>query len=350
MSKKSVFSPIVVALMVVIGMVIYLYLPAQQGKQNSKRPAPPVKLATIENQSLPIVVQALGTARANEALTITAQETDTIESILFDDGDLVEQGQVLVRLTDQEEQAKFKELKINLKEAKRQLERIEELAEENAASAQLLDEQRATVDALRAQLDVARSQITDRIIYVPFAGLLGVRQVSVGALVRPGDRITTLDDLSIIKLDFTISEEHLPSIAKDQTINAKSVAYPNKAFTGKISNIASRIDPVTRALQVRALIDNPDLLLRPGMLLKITVQKRMLNALIVSESAVVPIGDKQYVYRVNNENVANRVEVTIGERRPGIVQIVSGLNAGDKVVIEGALRLNDGVKVNPIEG
>ena len=86
------------------------------------------------------------------------------------------------------------------------------------------------------------------------------------------------------------------------------------------------------------------------MLLKITVQKQVLNAMIISESAIVPIGDKQYVYRVNNQDVANRVEVTIGERRPGIVQIVSGLNAGDRIVVEGALRLNDGVKVNPIEG
>lgn len=350
MSKKIAFSPIATALIVVIALIVYLNVPNLQSKQKPKRPAPPVTLAAIEYQSLPIIVEALGTARANEALTLTAQETDTIASIQFDDGDLVKQGQVLVRLTATEEQAKVNELKINLKEAKRQLERIEELAEENVASAQLLDEQRANVDAIEAQLDFAKSQLTDRIVFAPFAGLLGTRQVSVGALVRPGDVISTLDDLSTIKLDFTISEEHLPSLAKNQNIAATSVAYPDKIFSGKISNIASRIDPVTRALQVRALVDNPQLLLRPGMLLKVTVQKGILEAMIISESAIVPIGDKQFVYQVDDKNIAHKIEVSIGERRPGIVQIVSGLKVGDKVVVEGALRLSDGTTVNPIGG
>ncbi|MCY7295559.1 efflux RND transporter periplasmic adaptor subunit [Alteromonas sp. a30] len=348
MSRKSAFSPIAVALVVVIALLIYLNLPEAQKQGNQNRPAPPVKLAAASMKALPIVVEALGTARANEALTITAQETDTISQILFDDGDLVKQGQVLVRLNSNEEQAKVEELRINLKEQKRQLKRIADLAQTNSASAQLLDEQQANVDALKAQLEIAKSQISDRIIYAPFSGLLGIRQVSQGALVRPGDVITTLDDLSTIKLDFTISEEHLPSLARNQSITATSVAYPGEIFEGKVSSIASRIDPVTRAVQVRALIANPELKLRPGMLLKVTVEKRVLDALMINETAVVPIGDKQYVYRVDTDNKAQRVEVVVGERRPGSVQIISGLNEGDNIVVEGAFRLSDGAPVNPV--
>ncbi len=348
MSRKSLFSPLVVALVVVVALLVYLNLPNSANKAARTRPAPPVTLAAVAIKPLPIIVEALGTARANEALTITAQETDTIAQIMFDDGDLVKQGQVLVKLNSTEEEAKFDELKIDLKEQKRQLARIQELAEENAASRQLLDEQQATVDGLKAQLQIAKSQITDRIIFAPFSGLLGIRQVSQGALVRPGDVITTLDDLSTIKLDFTISEEHLPSLARHQNITATSVAYPGEVFSGKISSIASRIDPITRAVQVRALITNPELKLRPGMLLEVTVEKRVLQAMMINESAVVPIGDKQFVYRVNQENKAERLEVTIGERRPGSVQVISGLNEGDKIVVEGAFRLSDGAAVNPV--
>lgn len=348
MSRKSIFSPIVVALVVVVALLVYLNLPNSEEKAARQRPAPPVSLNTVAIKPLPIVVEALGTARANEALTITAQETDTIAEIQFDDGDLVKQGQVLVKLNANEEQAKLDELKINLKEQKRQLARIRELAQENAASRQLLDEQQATVDGLKAQLQIARSQITDRIIFAPFSGLLGIRQVSQGALVRPGDVITTLDDLSTIKLDFTISEEHLPSLAKSQSVSATSVAYPDEVFHGEISSIASRIDPITRAVQVRALIANPTLKLRPGMLLKVTVEKRVLQAMMINESAVVPIGDKQFVYRVDDDNKAQKVEVSIGERRPGSVQITSGLNEGDNIVVEGAFRLSDGAAVRPV--
>lgn len=350
MSKRKLFSPLVFALVVTAALALYLFMPKQADNQNRQRPPTPVKLQSVKHQQLPIIVSALGTAKANESVTITAQETDTINKILFDDGDLVDKDQPLVYLTAEEEKARVNELKINLKEAKRQLKRIEELAHENVASVQLLDEQQARVDSLTAQLEVTKSKLRDRSIKAPFSGLLGVRQVSIGALVRPGEVITTLDDLSTIKVDFNIAEEHLPSIANQQPITATTIAYPDRVFSGTISNVSSRVDPVTRAVHVRALVTNPDLALRPGMLLKVTVKKQTLDALIVSESALVPIEDKQYVYRVDNDNVARQVEVKIGVRRPGLVQIVEGLNDGDKVVVEGTLRLQDGSKVNPVEG
>ena len=347
MSMKKLLSPIVIALFVIGGFTAYLYLPATENAKPRQRPAPPVTIEIAAMQALPITVDALGTAVANESITITAQETDTISALQFEDGDQVTAGQVLVELNAIEEQARVKELIISLKEAKRQLRRISELAQENAASVQLLDEQQARVDSLRAQLQVTKSQVADRQIVAPFSGVLGVRAVSIGALVRPGDTITTLDDLSKIKVDFSIPEEHLPSVTNNLAVSATTVAYPDQQFQGKISNIASRIDPITRAVQVRAIIDNPALLLRPGMLLKVEVEKRMLQSIMVTESALVPIQDKQYVYRINDEQVAEQVAVEIGERRPGKVAILSGLNTGDRVIIEGTIRVKDGMKVAP---
>ncbi|MFT5938805.1 MAG: membrane fusion protein (multidrug efflux system) [Paraglaciecola sp.] len=156
--------------------------------------------------------------------------------------------------------------------------------------------------------------------------------------------IATLDDLHIVKVDFNIAESHLPSVGKGQLVRATSVAYPGEVFTGNISSINSRVDPVTRAIQIRAIIANEDLRLRPGMLLQINLEKRILDTLVVPEGALVPIEDKQFVF-VINDNKASRKEVQVGLRKPGIAQILSGIKAGDSVVTEGSLRLREGSAV-----
>ena len=224
------------------------------------------------------------------------------------------------------------------------MKRIANLAKNNVASEQLLDEQQAEVNALRAEMNVLKTQMGALEVRAPFDGLLGLRQVSVGALVRPGDAITTLDDLSIIKVDFNIAEVHLPSVAIGQNIRATSIAYPDEIFEGKIVSIGSRVDPATRAIQIRANINNQDFKLRPGMLLQINLQKKMLTTLTLPEASLVPVEDKHFVFVVNGETVT-RKQVTIGLRKPGKVQIVSGLNEGELVVIEGALKLRHGSKV-----
>ncbi len=345
MRQQFKLSPLLIAVVLVIGLIGYLYLPNGEGQQQRQGRASPVVVTEVKQQALPIIVEALGTARANEAVVITAQETDKIEQILFDDGDLVQAGQLLLTLNSREEQSRVEELQINLAEARRQLQRVQGLAAENAASQQLLDERQAEVDALIAQLAVANAILSDLKIHAPFSGLLGVREVSEGALVRPGDVITTLDDLATVKVDFSIAERHLPSIALGQSLAATSVAYPGETFDGEVSHIASRVDPVTRAVQIRAKIANPELKLRPGMLLQIVVQKQVLDTLVVPETALVPIEDRQYVYVVDADNKAKQVQVQLGERRPGLAQVISGLQEGDKVVVEGTLRLRDGATV-----
>ncbi|QHJ11459.1 Multidrug resistance protein MdtA [Paraglaciecola mesophila] len=345
MSKGISFSPILIALILASGLLIYLYLPSDTAQQQKKSIATPVTAYTVSEVKFPVVVEALGTANANESVMLTAQKSDVVQSIEFDDGDLVEKGQLLIKLSDREERARLNELDINLQEAKRQLKRIDNLAQKSVASAQLLDEQEANVKALKAQLEVAKAQLEELELRAPFSGLLGVRQVSLGALVMPGDLIATLDDLHVIKMDFTIAESHLPSVRKGQQVSATSVAYPGETFEGEISSIASRVDPVTRAIQIRAIIDNKDLKLRPGMLLQINLEKDILNTLTLPEGALVPIEDKQFVFVIKGDKV-ERQEVKVGLRKPGVAQIVSGLNEGDQVVIEGALRLRDGSAVN----
>lgn len=345
MSSRFSLSPLLICVVLLAGVVVYLNLPENEAAQRSGPRATPVKTAIVSAKTFPITIESLGTTIANESVNITSQVTDTVQAINFDDGDKVEQGELLVQLNNSQERARVEELKANIEEAKRQFSRIADLRQSNATSEQLLDEQQARVKALEAQLDIARAQLNDLQIRAPFSGLLGNRVISIGSLVQPGSTITTLDDISVVKVDFSIAENHLASVAKGQRITASSVAYPGVDFEGVISNIDTRLDPVSRAIRARAIIQNKDGRLRPGMLLTVTVEKRVLDTLVVPEKALVPVEDKQFVYVVKDD-VAHQVEVTIGERRPGLVQIVNGLVSGDEVITEGTLRVRDQSPVN----
>jgi membrane fusion protein (multidrug efflux system) len=344
MSKGLKVSPLLISVVLCFGLVVYLYLPKDMSEQVKQANITLVKVHRTIEEEFEVVVEALGTGRANESVLITTQTSDIVQKINFDDGDRVKAGQVLLTLIDLEEKARLAALDVDLQEANRQLKRIANLAKKNVASEQLLDEQQAEVNALRAEMNVLKTQMRALEVRAPFDGLLGLRKVSVGALVRPGDAITTLDDLSIIKVDFNIAEVHLPSVAIGQNIRATSIAYPDEIFEGKIVSIGSRVDPATRAIQIRANINNQNFKLRPGMLLQINLQKKMLITLTLPEASLVPVEDKHFVFVVNDAAVT-RKQVTIGLRKPGKVQIISGLKEGERVVIEGALKLRDGSKV-----
>ena len=345
MSSRFSLSPLLIGVVLLAGVVVYLNIPEEQSANLSGPRATPVNTAFVSSQAFPITIESLGTAIANESVNITAQVTDTVKVINFEDGDEAKKGEVLVQLNDTEERARVEELRANIEEAKRQFTRIADLRQSNATSEQLLDEQQARVKALEAQLDIALAQLDDLQIRAPFSGLLGNREISIGSLVQPGDTITSLDDISVIKVDFNIAENHLASVAKGQTLTASSVAYSGETFKGNISNIDTRLDPISRSIRVRATIDNQDKRLRPGMLLTVVVEKRVLNTLVLPEKALVPVQDKQFVY-VIKDNVAHQTEVEIGERRPGLVQIVSGLSEGDEIITEGTLRVRDQSPVN----
>lgn len=352
MASPLRLSPLLLGIVLLAGFLGYVNWPQEQTEAKRGPSKTPVVVAAVEQQMFPITIEALGTARANESVTLTAREADLVTAVNFDDGDVVNKGDLLVQLRNLEEKARLNELKVSLQEAQRQLVRVRNLAKESAASEQLLDEQQTRVETLKAQIEVAQSVLTELEIRAPFSGKLGIREISVGSLVRPADVITTLDDLSVIKVDFSVAESHLASLANGQKITATSVAYPGEAFIGEISGIDSRVDPVTRSILVRAEINNREQQLRPGMLLQITLEKTVLDTLVVQEKALVPVEDRQYVFVVENGTVRQQ-EVLIGARRPGRVQVLEGVNAGDFVVVEGTLRIRDQSQVriiNNIEG
>lgn len=341
-------SPLIIVLIALISIATYILWPQSAQNAQFNRMATPVKTEIVQRVDLPITIEALGTAQANEAVSITAKEAEVVTAIHFEDGQIVPSGHLLVEQNRREEMARIAELEVDLAEAKRQYQRILELKRENAASEELVDERKARVDTLAAQLNVLAAQAEELSIRAPFAGTVGIRKVSIGSLVRPGDEITTLDDVSRIKVDFNLSEVHVPSLAIGQTVFALSAAYPGIEFVGTIASIDSRVDPVTRSIRVRAIIPNNELKLRPGMLLQVRLQKRVLNTLALSEKALVPNGEQQFVFVVENGKAVQRA-VKIGERRPGVVEIKSGLVSGDEVITEGTLRVKDGSSIEVID-
>ena len=290
-------------------------------------------------------IEALGTARANESVTLTAKVSETVRKVAFDSGDVVRAGDVIVDLSSGVQLAGLEEARASYQEAERQLARGLELAPTKVISESQLDTQRSTRDAAKARMDVVRAQLSDRVITAPFDGVLGFRQVSPGSLVTPGTPIATLDDISVIKLDFSVPERFLALLSRGQDIAAHSETYADRDFAGKVASVDSRVDPVTRSITVRAELPNPERLLRPGMLLSVRLYQAPRQAIVVPEIAVIQVGTEAFVYRVAQDQAAARVKVTLGARRRGEVEVTAGLASGDTIVTEGAVKLRDGARV-----
>lgn len=290
-------------------------------------------------------IEALGTARANESVTLSAKVTEVVRRVRFQDGDHVQPGQVLVELTGEAEVAQLEEARAALNETQQQLDRMEGLVAQGTIPRAQYDTQRAARDTARARVDAIRARLAERVITAPFAGTLGFRQVSDGALVTPGTVITTLDDISIIKLDFAVPESYIAAIAPGQRIQALSGAYRDRQFDGVVASVDSRVDPVTRSVVIRANIDNPDGVLKPGMLLTVRLLTQARQAVVAPELAINQVANRSFVFRLRDAETVEEVDVRIGSRRRGEVEILGGLAPGDEIVVDGIVKLRDGARV-----
>jgi membrane fusion protein (multidrug efflux system) len=292
-------------------------------------------------------IEALGTLTANESVALTAAVTETVSAIHFDDGDRVETGQVLVEMTSGEEHAQLEEARVTVNEAYRQYQRVLSLETQGTAAKSLLDERKREWETAKARLAAIESRLADRLIKAPFAGVLGLRDLSVGALVEPGDLITTLDDDSVMKLGFQVPSTYLEVLRPGLEVTATARAYPGRAFQGKVKAVDSRIDAATRAIRVRALLPNPEQTLKPGMLMQVELLQQPRQTIVIPEEALLPQGDRQFVLLVDQAggNKVVRREVRIGGRRPGEVEIIDGLQAGEQIITHGTLKVRPGEQV-----
>jgi membrane fusion protein (multidrug efflux system) len=328
------------------GAFLLIGYPHLHGQPNAAATALPVVVAPVEVlENYGDTMEALGTTRANEAVQITTNVTETVDALYFDDGDQVKAEQILVRLQQNEEAAALKAAQARLDERKAAYSRAQQLERQQALSTATLEERQALLRQIEGEVEVIRSQIDDRIIRAPFDGVLGLREISVGALVRPGDLITTIDDLSRIKVDFAAPAVFLSSLRSGLEIEARAQAYPDRVFEGQVQTVNSRVDPSTRTVMVRAIIPNDEGLLRPGLLLSIRLSKDARRALFIPEGAVLQRGELSRVFRVAQGESSARAELTevkLGVREPGKVEVIEGLEVGDRVIIHGLMQVRDG--------
>jgi membrane fusion protein (multidrug efflux system) len=352
---KVVAQIAVVAVLAGVGTAGWYYrdawLPGQQAKASATAtPAQrliPVDAKKVRVGSVEDTVEAVGTALANESVTITSKISGIVKAIKFTEGQVVKAGTVILELDDREPAANHEALKATRDQAKAALDRAKTLFSTGNAPQARIDDLEGAYRNAEARMRVIDAQLGDLKIAAPFTGRIGIRRVSLGALISVGTVITTLDDVDTIKLRFFVPEVMLGGLRPDAEVKATAAAFPDRAFKGNITTVDTRIDTTTRAIEVRAAFPNPDGTLKPGMFLTVNISlNRRDNAVIVPEEAIVPEGARQYVFAIT-DGKAVKTEVKLGARVPGEVEVREGLTPDSLVVVGGVQKIRDGALVRP---
>lgn len=309
-----------------------------------KRPPPLVEIQPAVADTLARKVEAVGTTRARQSIDIRPSASGRILSIEFVPGSQVETGATLVQLDDVAERADLAEAEAERREAALKLERARALIERKSVPQATVDELEAAFAAAGARMDRARKQLDERRIQAPFAGRVGLKQVDVGARVSDDTVITTLDDLGEVEVEFAVPEIVFGAVRSGQAVTATSAAFGARAFEGVIETVDSRIDRVSRSFQVRATVPNDDLALPAGMFMLVELTLAERAAVTVPEEAVMVSGDDVFLFVVE-DGKALRQDVVLGQRELGSVEIVDGLEAGEKVVVGGIQKVRPGADV-----
>jgi len=318
--------------------------PSEAGRRGP--PATGVRVVQVKMQPITISGEALGSTRAAESILITSTVADTIDGIHFEEGQSVKKGDLLVTFRLAEVQAQRDVISAEIAENRREVDRLRGLVKQGAAPQSQLDSRLTLLHKTEAQLRQAEARIQERMIHAPFDGVVGIRNYSIGALVRPGDVITTLDDIAHMKLQITVPASFLPKLQVGLSLTARSPVFGNnRVFEGRITHIDTRIDPATRSLRVHAEIPNEELILKPGLFMNVDIVQEQREGLLIPEIALISRRDQNFVYLVNNENRVEEIPIEIGIRIPGQVEVLKGLVEGDRIITEGTVKVNPGADV-----
>ncbi len=293
-------------------------------------------------------IEVLGAAKGRQSVTITSNTAEMITAVHFTDGQSVSRGQVLVELKADSENAGITEAQVRLAQAQRDYARWKTLADKGIAARASAEQYLTAVETAQAALASAQAQKLDRVIRAPFSGRVGISDVAPGTLISPGTAIVTLDDVSVIRVDFSVPDRYLPSLREGLPIVAKPDALPGETFNGRIAQIDTRIDAATRALKARAEFPNPGARLKPGMLVKVSIDQGQHTAPAVPEAAIQFEGSQASVFVIAKGpkgQIARRVDVETGISDGGFVEIRSGLKPGETIVADGLNRIQDGAPI-----
>ena len=305
----------------------------------------PVKAALVKVGTVTSEVTAVGTLIANESVVIRPEIAGRVTTIHFNEGQTVAAGAPLVSLDAAEVQAQLAASRADERLTEQRAERAGELFKKNFISQQALDDAREGYKKATAQRQENEARVAKTEIRAPFAGIVGLRQVSAGAYLRAGEDIVRLDKIDAMKLDFRVPEVYLGRIRRDQPVAVRVDAFPGAPFAGRVYALETSVDEKTRTVLLRGRVDNRGAKLRPGMFARVTLELGTNDkATLVPEQAIVPRGNQNFVFRVVGGKAA-LTEVALGARSPGQVEITKGLKPGEIIVTDGQLKLQDGTPV-----
>ena len=348
--KRIAYLALVLALMVGAGLTWKHFSQPQSAPAAKPGAGPgralPVKAAVVSRGTVIDGVSAVGTLLANESVMIRPEIDGRIVAFHFQEGQLVRKGDKLVSLDASEVEAQLTSAVAAANLNRSRLKRSEELLAKNFISAQAMDEARENLNQSVAREAEIKAKLAKSTIRAPFEGVTGLRLVSPGAYAKAGQDIARLEGIGVLKLDFRVPEAYLRRIKVGQSLVINVDAYPGESFKGSIYAIEPAVDESTRTVLLRARLPNPGVRLKPGMFARVSLDlESRENALLVPEQAIVPRGDGRFVFRIA-DGKAQMVKVEMGVRRPGEVEILKGLEAGDSIVADGQLKLQDGAAVS----
>jgi membrane fusion protein (multidrug efflux system) len=322
--------------------------PAARGPQGGGGPVG-VVVQAVRQGTVIDRTESVGTVRANNSVTVTAKVTGVISAIRFQEGQRVREGDTLIELEANALRAELDQARALFDDARSQLQRARGLQAGTSIAAQRLETLEAVARQAEGRVRAAQARLEELRITAPFAGRVGLRQVSLGALVQPGTVVTTLDDLGKVRVEFAVPEVFLARLSVGARVSARSAAFGARTFQGEVAVVDTRIDTTTRSVRVISEFDNPDEALKPGLFMTVElVLARRDDALLVAEEALDPLGDRNFVY-VIRDGRARRVEVRLGQRLPGEVEVLSGVRAQEQVVVRGLQRLRHDAPVRITE-
>ena len=301
-----------------------------------------MKVAVV---NMPQALAAVGSLRSDETVILRPEVAGRVAQILFKEGEPVARGAVLVKLDDSVQQADLDRAQANLTLSRTKHERSIDLRNKGFLSGQALDEAVNNLKVAEADAELMRARASKTTIRAPFAGTIGLRQVSVGDYVKEGQDMVNLESLDPLKVDFRVPELALSQVKDRQTLQITLDAIPDKAYDGRVVAINPLIDANGRAIVIRAQVPNKDGKLRPGMFARVRLfTSGTRDTLVVPEEALFPVGDDKYVYKIV-EGKATRQKIEIGARREGRIEVLGGLTPDDVVVTAGAIKLREGAAV-----
>lgn len=335
-----------------IGLVAWWALPGSTvvttGAKGKGPVGVPVETAVVKPTKATSDIPAIGSLRSDEHVQIAPEIAGRIAEIRFQEGEPVKQGEILFLLDDALARAEVADTAARLELAKANFERAETLQKSRNIAERTYDEARANFETARAARELAQVRLSKHTIRAPFSGIVGIRSLSTGAFVSVGATLVNLEKIDVLKLDFKIPEIFLAEVQVGQTVDVTVDALPKRTFQAEIYAIDPLIDVNGRALQIRARLANPELVLRPGLFARISIRGRAEREVVmVPESAIVPRAGEFLMFLVE-DGKAVETKVSLGNRRAGMVEVTSGLVDGSTVITAGHQRLKNGALVDVV--